>query len=698
MKQRRSFLAIILAVILLSVTLAGFAEDPSPVQALIERLVISHAAYGGRETQALDELAALDPEAEDRWTRIMDLWEAPVTVNAALPDDLPQDDTLCLVALGFQLNPDGTMRDELVERLKVLLTASQQYPSAVIVCTGGGTAANDPTATEAGKMAEWLLDQGVDPSRIYAEDKSITTAQNAIYTFDILAEHCPQVSQIAIISSDYHIATGTLLFGAEAILRGSAVTVAGNAAWHAPSGTLSVMFQAGALIELSGDVETAFEIYYDTYDIHELPPLHEEDQPEEKQAKEEQADLTLDKVVVLSRHNIRSPLSGSGSLLGDITPHTWFDWTSNPSELSLRGAMLETTMGQYFRLWLEKEGLFPENYRPEGNAVRFYANGKQRTLATARYFSAGLLPVAETEIESHVPYDTMDPTFTPALNFATDEYARDVEAQVAEMGGVAGLRGIQAKLADAISLLMDVTDMEESEAYRAGTYGDLLSDEVTLSLKAGNEPGMTGSIKTATSVADALTLQYYEEPDAVKAAFGHELTEAEWQEIHTIVDTYTEMLFTAPSVSVNVAHPLLQEIRSELTEEGRKFSFLCGHDSNVASVLAAMGVEEYLLPDTVEQHTPIGVKLVFERWTDAGSKAYYRISLVYQSTDQLRGITPLTLENPPMKFMLHFTHANETDDGLIPEEDLLAILDGAVAEYDALLERYGAETESEDAA
>ena len=23
-----------------------------------------------------------------------------------------------------------------------------------------------------------------------------------------------------------------------------------------------------------GDVETAFEIYYETYDIHELPPLH----------------------------------------------------------------------------------------------------------------------------------------------------------------------------------------------------------------------------------------------------------------------------------------------------------------------------------------------------------------------------------------------------------------------------------------
>lgn len=82
-------------------------------------------------------------------------------------------------------------------------------------------------------------------------------------------------------------------------------------------------------------------------------------------------DYQLKQVVVLSRHNIRSPLSEKGSLLGDITPHNWFEWTSKTAELSLRGAMLETTMGQYFRLWLEKEGLFPENYLPKDSAVRF---------------------------------------------------------------------------------------------------------------------------------------------------------------------------------------------------------------------------------------------------------------------------------------------------------------------------------------
>ena len=61
-------------------------------------------------------------------------------------------------------------------------------------------------------------------------------------------------------------------------------------------------------------------------------------------AETEQPGYTLDGVTVLSRHNIRSPLSGSGSLIGDITPHEWFKWTSNPSELSLRGAILETLM------------------------------------------------------------------------------------------------------------------------------------------------------------------------------------------------------------------------------------------------------------------------------------------------------------------------------------------------------------------
>ena len=247
------------------------AQDPA--QQCIEKAVVSYAACGERDEEALSALSSVDPALGKKWTHIMDLWEAPVTISDELPDGLPGDDSLCLVALGFQLNPDGTMREELIGRLNVVLAASEKYPNAFIACTGGGTAAEDETATEAGRMAEWLEAHGIDPARLIVEDRSLTTAQNAIYTFDILEEKYPQVAQIAIVSSDYHIATGILLFSAEAILRDSGVQVDGNAAWHAPGGSLSTMFQAGALIELSGDTETAFEIYYETYDIHELPSL-----------------------------------------------------------------------------------------------------------------------------------------------------------------------------------------------------------------------------------------------------------------------------------------------------------------------------------------------------------------------------------------------------------------------------------------
>ena len=209
----------------------------------------------------------------------MELWSSveslPIHYDV-LPDGLPDTDELCIVVLGFQLEPDGSMKEELVERLKTALSSAEKYPNAYILCTGGGTAAEDASVTEAGKMAEWLTENGVAAERIIVEDKSVTTAQNAMFSYDILTSRYPQVKQLAIVSSDYHIATGTLLFGAEAVLRApesgkEQLIVGSNAAYKAPSGTLSTMFQAGALIELAGDEETAFMIYYDTYDIHELP-------------------------------------------------------------------------------------------------------------------------------------------------------------------------------------------------------------------------------------------------------------------------------------------------------------------------------------------------------------------------------------------------------------------------------------------
>ena len=261
--------------------------DPKSAEHIIEEITVDYGTYGAEAKDKIDQLLKDLSDADEgtgsRWKEIMDLWSSdelgqPLHYDI-LPDGLPDTDKLCIVVLGFQLNPDGTMKEELIQRLTVALNSAKKYPNAYIVCTGGGTASENESASEAGEMAKWLIGQGVEKNRVIVEDNSITTAQNAIFTYDILTSLYPSVKKLAIVSSDYHIATGELLFKAESILRANApgnekLEVISNAAWKAPSGSLSTMFQAGALIELFGDVETAFDIYYDNYDIHGLPPLH----------------------------------------------------------------------------------------------------------------------------------------------------------------------------------------------------------------------------------------------------------------------------------------------------------------------------------------------------------------------------------------------------------------------------------------
>ena len=262
------------------------SSDPKRVEKIVEEMAVDYGSYGSEAKDKIEallgELSDCDASAGRRWKKIMDIWTSDDLGKKlnydVLPDGLPDSDELCIVVLGFQLNPDGTMKDELIQRLTVALNSAKKYPKAYIACTGGGTASENESASEAGEMAKWLEQQGIDKKRIIVEDNSITTAQNAIFTYDILTSKYTSVKKLAIVSSDYHIATGELLFRAESILRANAVgndklEVVSNAAWKASSSSLSAMFQAGALIELFGDVKTAFDIYYDNYDIHSLPPL-----------------------------------------------------------------------------------------------------------------------------------------------------------------------------------------------------------------------------------------------------------------------------------------------------------------------------------------------------------------------------------------------------------------------------------------
>ena len=398
---------------------------------------------------------------------------------------------------------------------------------------------------------------------------------------------------------------------------------------------------------------------------------------------------TLRQVTILSRHNLRAPLSSNGSVPEELTPHTWNQWTANSSELTLKGGVLETRMGQYFRQWLEREGLIPENYVPAEGEVRFFARNKQRCIATARYFATGMMPMATVNVEYTGDTNHPDDIFKPVLRYYSEAFAEAAVALAEETAGENGFASASEALHDGIRLVMDVADMEESEIYQSGKYGDLLADPSGLELEPESEPNLFGPIKTANQVADALMLQYYENPDPLAAAFGHELTDEQWKQIVDVKETFGMLRHGTPLVALSIANPVVKELYSELNNEGRVFSFSCAHDCTILGVLASLGVVDYELPNTLEMHTPIGVKLMFQRLTNEAGATWYDVSLVYQSTDQTRSVAELTLDNPPMTYALDFDGVQKNADGLIAEADLLGLFERAMDAFDHLDDQYG---------
>lgn len=181
----------------------------------------------------LDELGEWNPDAATQWRSVIETWDYvnnEMELNKeVLPSELEDSQKLCIIVLGFELNWDGSMKEELVGRLETALESAKRYPEAYLLCTGGGTASASKKTTEADAMAQWLQEHGIAKERIIIENKSLTTTQNAVNSCQILSEEYPEVTSVAIITSDYHVRWGIMLFETAFILNDKPITVVSNA-------------------------------------------------------------------------------------------------------------------------------------------------------------------------------------------------------------------------------------------------------------------------------------------------------------------------------------------------------------------------------------------------------------------------------------------------------------------------------------
>ena len=383
----------------------------------------------------------------------------------------------------------------------------------------------------------------------------------------------------------------------------------------------------------------------------------------------------LSGVVVFSRHNIRAPLSAPGSFISRVTPYGWHDFGVNTAELTMKGAVLETINGQFFHKWVVSEGLFPENAEPSGDELYVLSNSMQRTIATARYFSTGFMPMKTVAVNHKGALNAMDGDFTLALgeDITRKEWKR-IRAEYEAAYSPDDIREASRALQPVYDLLAEILDLRNSEAYADGSFTGFDNHNSSVVLAVGKEPSMGASLGAAVSVADALILQYYEEPDSRKAAFGRELTAEEWRMLGRVIAVRDEIRFSSPFVQRYVSRRMRGLIADALQNDGRKFTFLCGHDTNILNILKVLRTVDYDTPDAIESGTPVGSKIVFEKWTDAEGNAFIGVNHVYQTVEQLRNNTLLDLATPPDVIPLQFEGMTPNEDGLYPLEMMIVRL------------------------
>ena len=115
----------------------------------------------------------------------------------------PEAECDYLLVLGAKVRSDGPSLS-LMNRIDAAYDYLTAHPDAIAVVSGGqGT---DEPITEAQCMYDHLTAKGIDPSRIWMEDKATSTWENLLYSLDLIEQKTGQRPEtLAVLSSEYHM-------------------------------------------------------------------------------------------------------------------------------------------------------------------------------------------------------------------------------------------------------------------------------------------------------------------------------------------------------------------------------------------------------------------------------------------------------------------------------------------------------------
>jgi 4-phytase/acid phosphatase len=381
-------------------------------------------------------------------------------------------------------------------------------------------------------------------------------------------------------------------------------------------------------------------------------------------------DTTLKQIIIFGRHSVRSS-TVPPSTLAQFSVNTYPAFVGVPTGyLTPHGQEAERLLGSYFRDYLLHEGLLTGSAPIDLSRSYFRANSIQRSNVTAAKFGEGLIPGATIPVHSYSIADpntgvpaVPDPVFDPiAANVVTADPRRAVTEDQGVFGSGAA---IASAYSGELSLIHSVLYPPGTQPTPGATRGsvDPTSQLITLTAytpitNAGGSIN-TGGLNSTNAAADPFVMQY---------ADGFPLNDVAWGRLS--LDTLSQLTrlgtlqinieMRQPYVnqvqSSNAASHILRSMIQAVSRSNLRGAFgdhksrvlvIISSDYYVAGLAGLLGLH-WTLPGYQPDFCAPGGALVFELRQSKRSKEYLvRAFYTAQTFDQLRNLTPLTLEEPP---------------------------------------------------
>ena len=136
-----------------------------------------------------------------------------LVIEASFGD--PEENCEYIVVLGAMVRSSGPSVS-LQDRINAAYDYLTEHPDVIAIVSGGKGA--DEPISEAQCMYDNLTQMGIDPQRIWMEDKATSTWENIRFTLDLVEERTGiRPTKLGILSSEYHLLRASLFADAAGI-------------------------------------------------------------------------------------------------------------------------------------------------------------------------------------------------------------------------------------------------------------------------------------------------------------------------------------------------------------------------------------------------------------------------------------------------------------------------------------------------